>query len=360
MKSYIFTLYILINLGIFESCKSSSNELDILESEILSNTINYLTPDVSEIELIVPVEGGENSGKFEKRKKSFYLKHNRIIRNEGGYFILSNNLTIPNQSERYISSNGLPNSFVNFLFHTTKKKEVNCDFVKRIHNIKVKKKIVKITDFKTLNKPGCFGYIEYSRMFFFSNNTKAYFIFKYRLNNGMDITQFVTVKKVGGFWKIENREDLLVSHETANTPIEPTKIIDTLNAPKYDDSNFEIKFSSDINGNHSLPRDENIIVTINQNVFDKEFLKYSNFDFSIDRNSNDLENIYFIKLNDSTYKMKINKNYSNTEIEYDVRITPKRGYIYHDFLEASQYHRYVDHLYPGSLKVLWKSIDKIK
>ncbi|MCR9171394.1 MAG: hypothetical protein NXI10_02810 [bacterium] len=358
MKNWIYLCLVLA----FTSCTGGKddvdNNTDQIESEIIRSTITELVPYTSEIRLIVPAKGGEESSKLEAREEAFFIEHEQIEQNGEAYFILSNKLTVPIPGERYISEQGFSNSLLHFLFYTAKKRSVANSDIDRLHELNVRKENINTVNHNEINKPGCYGYIEYSRMKFSDNNTKAEFIFKYRLNHGMDITQLVTVNKHENNWQIVNREDLLVSYEPPDSSFEPTKIIDTLIAPKYNDSDFEITFEERENA-IPFPRNTDIIVTVKQTAFDKNFLKFVEFDFSVNRSANDLNKLDLVKINDSTYKMNIDECYSENYVAFDVRIAPKRGYIYSDFLEASQYTRYVDHLSSASLKVWYGSVQQI-
>lgn len=348
-------------LFIITSCSVGNNVS--LEEEIIFQTIEKLTPEASEVDLFVPASGGENSLIYEARKNEFWTAHNRIKENDSAYYILSDQLFVPEVGERYVTRNGISESFIDFLFKSSSPRKINPSPVSKLHNLSLNKDVVNQEDYKSINTPGCYGYVEFSRMMFSENNTKALFLFKYHLNYVMDFTHLVTVTKRGNEWVIDNKKKIFVSYESPDSPLEPTSFLETIQGPNisstFAEENFEIKFSTDTNMNHALPREQDIIILMSQKAFDENLLGKVNLEFSVDRNSNDLENINFKKINDSTYKMRINKCYSESDIEYDIRITPKRGYIYNDFLEASSHKRSVYHTSAASLGVWWKSVDNI-
>ncbi len=299
-----------------------------IEQEIIEQTIYKLTPNLREVQLIVPAEGGESSDLLESRENAFWPEHEKMKQNNKLNVILSTELTVPASGERYTCSSGLSDEFVNFLYsNELKSKKVDCSIIKEINGIHVLNKKIDYKEHDNINKPGCFGYIEYSRMYISNNSSFASFIYKYRLNNGENLSYLIKVKKLKDKWIIDKKEDLNVYYLAPSTSIQPTNIIDTIQVPDHKEKDFIIDISVNNVSLDRYPKNKEIMFKFKNNAFKKEFLEFTDLYLAVNGFGDNDKNLHFNKKNDSLYSLIIDSDFSDPFLECGICLTPKRGYV---------------------------------
>lgn len=326
MKKLLGILLLFNLVGCTDNGKSDDSAKT--EQEIIEQTIYNLTPNLREVQLIVPAEGGESSDLLDARENAFWPEHEKLKQNNKLNIILSTELTVPATGERYTCFSGLSDEFINFLYsNELKAKKVDLSIIKTINGFHVINKKIDYKEFENINKPGCYGYIEYSRMCFSNNSSFATFIYKYRLNNGENLSYLVTVKKLNDKWIIDKKEDLNVYYLAPSTSIQPTNIIDTIQVPDHKEKDFIIDISVNNVSLDKYPRNKEIIFKFKNNAFKKEFLEFADLYLAVDSYGDNGKNLHFNKKNDSTYSLIIDSDFSDPFLECGICLTPKRGYV---------------------------------
>ncbi|MNJ85260.1 hypothetical protein D3C87_27290 [compost metagenome] len=320
-------LYIL-SLFYLASCSNKNADTDIIEREIIKQTIYKLTPNLNDVALIVPAEGGESSEVYEKRESEFWLEHNEKRKNGSLNIILSNILNVPANGERYTSPKGLSNEFVHFLYdNNLKTKLINCSEIKSINGIKVINRKIDHENYQSANKPGCYGYVEYTRMYIHKNHLTASFIYKYRLNNGENRSYFITVKKKNDIWNIVKKEEIEVYYQDPSTSIQPTNIIDTIQVPDHNEKDFKIEIVVNNVSMDKYPKNKEILFKFKNESFKESFLKYADLYLAVNGYGDNDKYIHFKEIKNDLYSLKVDSGYSERFLEYGVCLTPKRGYV---------------------------------